>query len=196
MDNTTTPSQDTEALRLRALHQYEILDTPPDGAFDNITAMAAQIFQVPIAIVSLVDYDRIWFKSHHGLDAQQIERSRGLCASAILQDSPYILEDTRTHPEALTNPLVAHEQGFRFYAAAQLKTPEGFNLGTICVIDYKPRRVDNNENKILETLAELVIAQMELRLSSNRVSRLHRKVADLYGDHHSAHADALDTQPS
>jgi hypothetical protein len=77
-----------EAERLKALRRYDILDTPPDGSFDRITAIAARLFRVPISIVSLVDHDRIWFKSHHGLDVQQIDRQPGLCASAILQDEP------------------------------------------------------------------------------------------------------------
>jgi eukaryotic-like serine/threonine-protein kinase len=87
-----------EARRLAALHRYDVLDTPPDGAFDRVTAIAARLFAAPIAIVSLVDHDRIWFKSHHGLDVRQIDRAPGLCASAILQDGPWVLGDARTDP--------------------------------------------------------------------------------------------------
>ena len=87
-----------EAERLDAVRRYDILDTPPDGAFDRITALAARLFRVPIAIVSIVDTDRIWFKSHHGLEAGQIEREPGLCASAILQRDPWLIDDARSTP--------------------------------------------------------------------------------------------------
>src|SRR3978361_2031246 len=82
-----------ESERMNAVRRYDVLDTPPDGAFDRVTAIAARIFNVPIAIISIVDHDRIWFKSHHGLPVEQIDRAPGLCASAILQDDPYVLED-------------------------------------------------------------------------------------------------------
>ena len=85
----------TEAERLVAVRRYDILDSPPDGAFDRITALAARRFGVPIAIISIVDEDRIWFKSHHGLPVEQIDREPGLCASAILGDTPYLIEDAR-----------------------------------------------------------------------------------------------------
>ena len=100
----------------RRLRRYAILDTPPDGSFDHVAAIAARLFDVPIAIVSLVDEDRIWFKAHHGLDIEQIDRSPGLCASAILQADPYVLTDASCDPRSLANPLVAGEFGLRFYA--------------------------------------------------------------------------------
>src|SRR5687768_11608682 len=130
-----------EALRLAAVRRYDVLDTPPDGSFDRVTEIAARLFKVPIAIVSLVDEDRIWFKSHHGLDVQQIGRDPGLCASAILQDDPWVLSDAKADPRSLANPLVAGDFGLRFYAGVPLKTSDGFNLGTLCVIDREPRPV-------------------------------------------------------
>ena len=111
-----------EAERIAAVRRYDILDSPPDGAFDRITAVAARRLGVPIAIISIVDEDRIWFKSHHGLPVQQIDREPGLCASAILSDVPYILEDARADPRSLSNPLVAGDFGLRFYAAVPLTT--------------------------------------------------------------------------
>lgn len=105
-----------ESERLDALRRYQILDTPPEGAFDHITEVAASLLQVPIAIVSLVDHDRIWFKSHHGLDAQQTGRDPGLCASAIISDEVYYLRDALSDMRSLANPLVAGSLGFRFYA--------------------------------------------------------------------------------
>src|SRR5918997_2276438 len=89
-----------EAERLAAVRRYDILDTPPDGAFDRVTRIAARLFDVPIAIVSIVDADRIWFKSHHGLDVREIPRSPGLCASAILDDKPWVLSDAKTDPRS------------------------------------------------------------------------------------------------
>ncbi len=154
-----------EAARLAAVRRYDILDTPPDGAFDRITAMAARLFKAPIAIVSIVDHDRIWFKSHHGLDVTQIGRDPGLCASAIMQAEPYVLSDAKLDPRSLANPLVAGDFGLRFYAAAPLRTADGFNLGTLCVIDKEPRPVNAEDIAQLQDLAAVVIDQMELRRS-------------------------------
>ena len=168
MLNPRTDESDQEVRRVAALHKYDILDTPPDGCFDRVTAIAAQMLSAPIAIVSLVDQDRIWFKSHHGLDVQQIDRGPGLCASAILQDEPYIVEDARTDVRALANPLVAGEFGLRFYAAAPLRTRDGYNLGTLCVIDREPREVLPEQVRQLEQLAAIVMDQMELRLEARR----------------------------
>ncbi len=165
-----------EARRLAALRKYDILDTPPDGCFDRVTAIAAQMFSAPIAIVSLVDQDRIWFKSHHGLDVQQIDRAPGLCASAILQDQPYIVDDARMDVRALANPLVAGEFGLRFYAAAPLRTRDGFRLGTLCVIDREPRQVLPEQVEQLEQLAAIVMDQMELRLEARRAVAEVREV--------------------
>ncbi|MEP6606348.1 MAG: GAF domain-containing sensor histidine kinase [Nitrosospira sp.] len=155
-----------EAKRLQAVRRYDILDTPPDGAYDRITALAARLFRVPIAIVSIVDTDRVWFKSHHGLEATETGRDLGLCASAILQNGPYIIEDAPTDARALSNPLVAGELGLRFYAAVPLTTTDGFNLGTLCVIDRKPRVLGELEMENLRDLASLVMDQLELRLAA------------------------------
>lgn len=161
-------STSNEAARIAALRRYDVLDTPPDGAFDRITAMAAKLFSVPISIISLVDTDRIWFKSHHGVDAEQIDRLPGLCASAVLQDDPWVLTDAQRDVRALTNPLVAGEFGLRFYAGVPLRTSDGFNLGTLCVIDREPREVSQEELRLLSDLAALVMDQMELRLGARQ----------------------------
>lgn len=163
-----SPIPRNEVERLHAVRRYDILDTPPDGAYDRITALAARLFQVPIAIVSIVDSDRIWFKSHHGLDATEVSRDPGLCASAILQDRPYIIEDASIDAIALTNPLVAGDLGFRFYVAVPLTTSDGYNLGTLCVIDKKPRTLKAEEITNLQDLASLVVDQLELRLTAIR----------------------------
>lgn len=166
-----------ETARLAALRRYEILDTPPDGSFDHVAAVAARLFDVPIAILSLVDEDRIWFKAHHGLDVEQIDRSPGLCASAILQTDPYVLTDASCDPRSLANPLVAGDFGLRFYVAAPLRTSGGHNLGTLCVIDHQPRAVTDDQIAQLEALAGIVVDQMELRLAArNAIADLEQVV--------------------
>ncbi|MBD2127914.1 ATP-binding protein [Microcoleus sp. ZQ-A2] len=166
-----------ETERLNALRRYEILDTPPDGAFDRITSIVARLFKVPIAIVSLVDSDRIWFKSHHGLEVQQIDRAPGLCASAIFSDDIYAITDAAKDLRSLTNPLVVGEMGLRFYAAAPLRTYDGHNLGTLCVIDKKLRSISSEEMSILRDLAAVVMDEIELRLAAQKVGQLNIELA-------------------
>ena len=153
---------------MEAVHRYQILDTPEDGAFDRITALAARIFSVPIAIVSVVDHDRIWFKSHHGVDIGHVDRDPGLCASAILQNEPWIIQDAKTDSRALSNPLVAGELGLQFYAGIPLRTRDGYNLGTLCIIDRQPRSLSHQELRTLEDLAAIVMNDLEQRLQSRR----------------------------
>ena len=173
--------QELEAIRISVLKKYEILDTPPDGQFDRITSLASSIFKVPIAIISLVDTDRIWFKSHHGLAINQIDRSPGLCASAILSNDTYVVENAMDDPRTLANPLVASDFGLRFYAAAPLQTNENFNLGTLCIIDKKPRIFNKEEEEILRQLSSIVMDEMELRLAfrktANKLKNLSLDIA-------------------
>ena len=157
-----------EQARMDTVTEYRILDTPPDGAFDKITALAAKLFHVPIAIVSIVDHDRIWFKSRHGMEETQVERAPGLCASAILQDEVWVVENASVDPRTLSNPLVSGAFGLGFYAGAPLKTRSGHNLGTLCILDVQPRAVSPAEEAILADLAGLVMHEMELRLDSRR----------------------------
>ena len=161
--------REDEPQRLEAVRRYEILDTPPDGAFDRITALTAQIFDVPICIVSIVDHDRIWFKSHHGIDVEQIDREPGLCASAILHGDPWIVTDAKNDPRTLANPLVRGELGLQFYAAVPLTTHDGYNLGTFNIIDTAPREMTESETETLKDLAALVMDELELRLSARRL---------------------------
>lgn len=163
MEHTTS-----EIKRLENLYKYEILDTA-DGDFDEITSLAAKIFNVPVAIITLVDNDRIWFKSSYGLDVEEIPRDPGLCSSAILSDDIYIVEDARADPRTLANPLVAGTMGLQFYAAAPLKSINGYNLGTFCIIDKNPRRLDAKETSMLLQLARIVMDKFELKLQSRLV---------------------------
>jgi PAS domain S-box-containing protein len=159
-----------EPERLEALRRYDILDTPPEESFDHITALAAVCVGVPISMVSLVDQDRIWFKSHHGIDACQTDRAPGLCASAMLSPEIYEVQDARVDASARVNPLVGGDLGLRFYAAAPLRTREGFSLGTLCVADREPRKLTPHQGEILANLAGLVMDQMELRLVARRIA--------------------------
>src|ERR1700710_647905 len=136
---------ENEADRMAAGRRYQILDTPPDGSFDRITALAARRFGVPISIISIVDHDRIWFKSYQGVSVNQISRDPGLCASAILSPDPHIVIDAKVDSRALANPLVAGEFGLRFYAGVPLRTGEGHNLGTLCIIDKEPRPIGQSQ---------------------------------------------------
>jgi serine/threonine protein kinase len=168
LDGAASVLPPDEAARLEAVHRYQILDTPQDGAFDRITALAARLFSVPIAIVSVVDQDRIWFKSHHGLDVKEVGREPGLCASAILQNEPWIIEDARLDSRALSNPLVAGELGLQFYAGIPLHTPDGYNLGTLCIIDRHPRTLGHEDLTTLEDLAAIVMHDLEQRMQSRQ----------------------------
>lgn len=169
-----------EAERIKALKKYDILDTPPDGSFDQVTKLAAKLLNMPIALVSLVDTDRIWFKSRYGLDVLQINRDPGLCASAILSDEIYLAEDTIIDPRTLANPLVAGEFGLRFYAAVPLKVREGYNLGTLCVLDKNPRCFTEEQKEILESLAKIVIDQLELRLAARTAIYTQNQMLSIY----------------
>ncbi len=170
-------SGDKEIGRMAALSRYDILDTPPDGNFDAITALAARLLKVPIALTTLVDTDRIWFKSRVGVDIEQIDRVPGLCASVILTEGPYVVRDAATDPRTLANPLVAGEFGLRFYAAVPLRTHDGFNLGTLCVLDHEPREIGDHDLAILKTLAGLVMDQMELRIASRSIAERSHELA-------------------
>jgi two-component sensor histidine kinase len=173
---------ENEAERMAAVQRYEILDTPPDGSFDRVTAMAARRFDVPISIISIVDHDRIWFKSHHGVGVEEIGRDPGLCASAILSNEAHVLVDASTDPRSLANPLVAGDFGLRFYAGVPLQTSDGFNLGTLCVIDREPRPVDQDQIDDLKDLASLVVDQLELRLAA-RTAIAHAELMAREIDH-------------
>ena len=150
---TTLQMPTNEEKRIEELKRYNILDTPPDGSFDRITRLASTLFEVPIVIISLVDTDRIWFKSAYGLNVNQINRDPGLCASAILSEDVYVVNNAATDPRTLANPLVAGEFGLRFYAAAPLQTESQCNLGTLCIIDKTPRSLTEKEQKMLMEVA-------------------------------------------
>ena len=162
-----------EAKRLIVLQKYEILDTPPDVALDGLTKLASRLFQVPIALVSLVDSERIWFKSRYGFEEQEIVKEQGFCATAIQGNDLYLVENASTDLLAMSNSLVTGEYGIRFYAGVPLKTKEGYNLGTFCIMDRVARSFSPDNKEILEILSELVLDQMELRMEA-RIAVKHQ----------------------
>ncbi|GAB2771324.1 GAF domain-containing sensor histidine kinase [Salinimicrobium soli] len=176
MQQETVNGTPSEAVRKDILKKYEILDTPPDSSFDRITRLAALLLKVPVSIVTLVDSDRIWFKSKHGLDVTEVPRDPGLCASAIYSDGLYEVNDATKDARTLAHPMVTGDFGLRFYSAVPLKTREGVNLGTLCVIDKKPRELNNSEKEILKLLAELVMDQIELQLEAKTAMRHHHHI--------------------
>ena len=168
-----------EENRIKALKRYDILDTPPDGSFNRITALASKMFNMPIALITLVDTDRIWFKSKSGLDGvEQIGRDPGLCASAIFSDEVYLVENAVEDPRTLANPLVCGDFGLRFYAAAPLQTHDGYNLGTLCIIDRRQRYINREQQEMLRELAGVVMDEMELRLAARTsLAASHERIA-------------------
>lgn len=171
------PEKETE--RLEALHKCKILDTAPEEAFENITRLAAYICSTPIALVSLVDAERQWFKSKVGIDATQVPRDVGFCAHAILQTDVLIVPDTLADRRFATNPLVTSAPYIRFYAGVPLIAASGHALGTVCVIDYVPRELDAQQIEALRTLGDQVVREIDLRrnLSDLQRTAVERKQA-------------------
>jgi hypothetical protein len=163
VDDAILPAD--ESARMAAVRRYGVLDTAPEPSFDRLTALAARVLHAPVSIVSIVDHDRIWFKSHHGVELDEIDRDAGLCASAILQDSPWIIEDAREDPRAKDNPLVAGGFGLQFYAGVPLRTKDGHSLGTLCVVDFEPRRITADEVQTLQDLAAMAMSELDLRVA-------------------------------
>lgn len=147
---------DGEPQRLDTLRSLSILDTPTEERFDRLTRMANRLFDVPIALVSLVDENRQWFKSCVGLDASETPRSVSFCGHAILGNHIFMIEDATQDPRFADNPLVVGEPHIRFYAGCPLRAVNGHKLGTLCIIDRKPRTLSEEDQELLEDLAAMV----------------------------------------
>ncbi|SFG71707.1 diguanylate cyclase [Pseudomonas sp. NFACC45] len=168
---------DNEAVRLKNLHSLKLLDTAPEERFDRLTRLARRLFDVPIALVSLVDANRQWFKSNAGLDASESGRDVSFCGHAILQDQIMEVCDAEQDERFRDNPFVTDKPGIRFYAGHPLALDDGSKLGTLCLLDTRPRKLNDEERELLRDLAsmaeqEMVAVQMasmdELTLLSNR----------------------------
>lgn len=152
-----------EEARLQALHRYNILDTPPEESLDRITRLAKRVMQTPVVLVSLIDRDRQWFKARQGLDLTETVRDISFCTHAIQRDTPMIVRDAREDVRFRDNALVVGEPGVRFYLGVPLHTPDGYNIGTLCAIDWQPRDPDPDQIALLQDLARLVVDELELR---------------------------------
>lgn len=160
-----------EKARLETLHAYQILDTLPQQAYDDISQLASQICGTPIALVSLVDDERQWFKARVGLETQQLPRATAFCAHAILQpEQLFIVPDATCDARFVDNPLVTDDPHIRFYAGAPLLAPDGEALGTLCVIDREPRQLSDEQQNSLSALARQVMAQIQLQKFFNELA--------------------------
>jgi hypothetical protein len=157
------PIPQNETDRLRALRSYKILDTKPEERFDELTQLAAIICGVPISLITLIDADRQWFKSKVGLELSETPRAQAFCTHAIMQPQMFEVPDASEDARFASNPLVTGNPNIRFYAGAPLATSDGHLLGTMCVIDRKPRTLTAEQKTALEILGRQVVANMELR---------------------------------
>jgi diguanylate cyclase (GGDEF)-like protein len=152
-----------EGERLKALRRYHILDTPPEEAFDRLTRLVKMLLKTPIVLVSLIDHDRQWFKSRQGLGLTETPRSISFCTYAIEQDTALVVRDALEHPLFKDSPLVTGEPHIRFYIGVPLKTHDGYNIGTLCAMDQRPRELSAEEIDVLHDLAGMIVDEIELR---------------------------------
>jgi GAF domain-containing protein len=170
--NASIPS--SEAKRLKVLWQYDVLDTVPEEVFDDLTELAARICEAPIALISLVDENRQWFKSKVGLSVSETSRDLSFCAHAIQQEGLFIVPDATRDHRFSKNPLVVSEPKIRFYAGAPLVTADGHALGTLCVIDKVPRELRPEQQQALRVLARHVMTQLELRRHAKELAHANK----------------------
>ncbi|MES2396210.1 MAG: PAS domain S-box protein [Bacteroidota bacterium] len=172
--NNNGPLPENEAERLAALKQYNILDTLPEEEFDRLTKLASIICEAPIALISLIDKDRQWFKSKVGIDANQTPREISFCQYSIMGDSFFEIEDATKDERFLNNPLVQHQQNIKFYASHPLIDPNGYALGTLCVIDRKARKLSPDQQEALTLLANEVVSQIVSRKKNAEKDKLEK----------------------
>ncbi len=170
------PMGEEELERLNALLEYHVLDTPPEDVYDSITKIASQICNAPICLISLVEKDRQWFKSKVGLKASETPRSISFCTHAILEKKLMVVRDARKDERFKENPMVTGEPHIVFYAGMPLETPSGYNIGTLCVIDHKPRTLTAEQKASLETFSKLVVSYLETSRQNNMVKTLNEAI--------------------
>lgn len=169
------PLPKNEAKRLNVLWQYDVLDTVPEEVFDDLTDLAAHICEAPIALISLVDENRQWFKSRVGTSLKETNRDISFCAHAILQNGLFVISDATKDPRFRDNPSVTGPPKIRFYAGVPLKSADGFALGTLCVVDKKPRKLRAEQKRALVILARHVETQLELRRHAKELAEVRRR---------------------
>ena len=168
-----------EARRLAAVRRYQLVDQPLEDAYDRIAFVAGAIFDTPIATVSMVEQDRVWLAACLGLTGvREVGKEPGLCASVIAQDKVYVINDAAIDPRTLEHPLVRGELGLRFYAAAPIRTHDGYRLGTVNVIDNRPREASARQIQALEHLASMVSDELELRLMVIRSAAAEQRMRE------------------
>jgi len=168
-----------EQARLDAVRRYRLVDQPVEDAYDRIAYVAGTIFDTPIATVSLVERDRVWLAACQGLTGvREVGKEPGLCASVIAQDDVYVINNAALDPRTLEHPLVRGELGLRFYAAAPIRTRDGYRLGTVNVIDNRPREATKRQLTALEHLAAMVSDELELRLMVVRSAAAEQRMRD------------------
>ncbi|QDA36495.1 GAF domain-containing protein (plasmid) [Paracoccus liaowanqingii] len=185
-NNTLRTAHYSEQARSSTLHSYQILDTPREAEFDDIAAMAAEVCQTPIAVVNFVDSERQFFKAEVGLGVRETPLDTSFCGHAILSEDMMIVPDARHDPRFEGNPLVTQEGGLRFYAGALLRTRDGYPIGTVCVLDTKPRSLDGSQIRTLKLLARQAMTQVELRAAladTQRIETRHRQVLNSAADY-------------
>ena len=175
MDLQTTTSA-IEQARLKVLQSYHILDTPAEKDFDEIVQLASYICGTPISLISLIDEERQWFKANKGLDAKETPREEAFCAHAIEQEEVMVVNDATQDQRFANKPMVTGDPNIRFYAGAPLIGKNNHKLGTLCVIDSKPRNLSNEQKDALKILAKQVVLQFELRV---RNRALHKNITEL-----------------
>ena len=171
----TAPVPKNEKQRLEVLWQYEVLDTAPEEVFDDLTELAAHICEAPIALISLIDEKRQWFKSKVGMTVSETARDISFCGHAIAQTQLFVVADATKDKRFARNPLVTADPKIRFYAGTPLITPGGHALGTLCVIDKVPRELRPEQEKALRVLAHHVMTQLELRRRSRELTRTRQE---------------------
>jgi len=176
------PILKNEKKRLRVLWQYDILDSVPEEVFDDLTELAARICEAPIAMITLVDEDRQWFKAKLGVTVNETSRDISFCAHAIAQPELFIVPDATLDERFAQNPLVTSDPKIRFYAGAPLITPDGHALGTLCVIDKIPRDLRPEQKQALRVLARHVMTQLELRRRSRELIHIHKECEQIKTD--------------
>lgn len=173
-------SPGNEQARLLKLDEYQVLDTAPEPSFDAITALTAYVAGTPIALVSLADANRVWFKSHHGMDVTEHPRDTSFCTHVVSSEVHLVVPDASLDPRFADNPDVTGLPHLRFYAGFPLRTADGFVLGTLCALDRQPRELDAEQRELLRSLAHLVVDQLEMRRQGLQLrTRQHALQSDL-----------------